>query len=82
MTSSSEHSRWVSPADAHVNGAVVVWPATDTPGTPPPPVKASFPDLVAEVPHAFDRSIQGRLPLLRMGWAAVRPQTALPSPAP
>ncbi len=82
MTSSSERSRWVSPADANVNGAVVVWPATDTPGTPPPPVKASFPDLVLEVPHAFDRSIQGRLPLLRMGWAVVRPQTELPSPAP
>ncbi len=82
MITSSERSRRVSPADARVNGAVVVWPATDTPGTPPPSVKASFPDLVLEVPRAFDRSIQGRLPLLRIGWAVIRPQTELPPPAP
>ena len=35
-------SRWVSVADARTNGAVVVWLATDTPGTPPAHIKASF----------------------------------------
>jgi hypothetical protein len=68
-------SRWVSVADARAKGAVIVWPATDNPGTPPPALKASFPDLVVEVPRAFERSIQGRLPLLRIGWAVIRPQT-------
>ena len=68
-------SRWVSVADARTKGAVIVWPATDNPGTPPPALKASFPDLVVEVPRAFERSIQGRLPLLRIGWAVIRPQT-------
>src|SRR5829696_753738 len=67
-------SPWVSAADARAKGAVVVWPATDTAGTPPPAIKASFPDLVVEVPRVFERSIQGRLPLLRIGWAVIRPQ--------
>lgn len=71
-------SRWVSVADARTNGAVVVWLATDTPGTPPAHIKASFPDLVVEVPRAFERSIQGRLPLLRVGWAVIRPQAPAP----
>jgi len=69
-------SRWVSVADARAKGAVVVWPATDTVGTPPPAITASFPDLAVEVPRAFERSIQGRLPLLRIGWAVIRPQAA------
>jgi hypothetical protein len=67
-------SPWVSAADVRAKGAVIVWPATDTAGTPPPGIKASFPDLVVEVPRAFERSIQGRLPLLRIGWAVIRPQ--------
>jgi len=54
-------------------GAVLVWPTTDTAGTPPPLLKQQFPDLVPEVPRVFDRRIQGRLPLLRVGWAVVRP---------
>ncbi|MEA2985676.1 MAG: hypothetical protein QOD94_1930 [Alphaproteobacteria bacterium] len=71
-------SRWVSVADARTKGAVVVWLATDTPGTPPAQIKASFPDLVVEVPRAFARSVQGRLPLLRVGWAVIRPQAPAP----
>jgi hypothetical protein len=31
-----------------------------------------------EVPRVFARSIQGRLPLLRVGWAVIRPQTPAP----
>lgn len=75
-------SRWASMADARTKGAVVVWPATDTPGTPPAAIKAAFPELVVEVPRAFERSIQGRLPPLRIGWAVIRPQLAVPPPAP
>jgi hypothetical protein len=71
-----ERSRWVSIAEAKEKGAVVVWPATDTPGTPPAWIKDAFPGLVVEVPRAFERSIQGRLPLLRVGWAVIRPQAA------
>jgi hypothetical protein len=59
-------------ADARAKGAVIVWPATDTAGTPPESIKANFPDLVVELPRAFDRP--GRLPLLRVGWAVIRPQ--------
>lgn len=81
MNEAPDGSPWVSLADARTKGAVIVWPATDTPGTPPPAVKASFPDLVVEVPRAFERPLQGRLPFLRIGWAVVRPQTN-PPPAP
>ena len=38
--------------DIAEKGAVVVWRATDSAGTPPPEVKAQFPDLVPEVPRA------------------------------
>ncbi|MFZ5692655.1 MAG: glycosyltransferase family 39 protein [Pseudomonadota bacterium] len=65
--------------DALQNGAVVVWRATDSAGTPPPEVKAQFPDIVPEVPRAFDRAIPGRAPVLRIGWGVVRPQTASPA---
>jgi hypothetical protein len=76
------HSPWIRPNDIRDKGAVIVWPATDTPGTPPPSIQAAFPDLVFEVPRAFERPIQGRLPLLRIGWAVIRPQTEQPAAAP
>ena len=56
--------------------AIVVWPTTDTAGTPPDAIKAQFPDLVPELPRAFERTVQGQLPLLRIGWAVIRPQAA------
>jgi hypothetical protein len=31
---------------------------------------------VPEVPRAFERPVQGQLPLLRIGWAVIRPQAA------
>ena len=53
-------------------GAIVVWPTTDTAGTPPPAIKERFPDLVPEVPRVFaQRAVQGRLPLIRIGWAVL-----------
>jgi hypothetical protein len=66
-------SPWVTADDIRTKGAVVVWLAADTSPTPPPDIKAYFPDLVAEVPRAFDRRVQGRLPLLRVGWGVIRP---------
>ena len=50
-------------SDIEEKGAVVVWPATDTAGRPPPEIMRQFPDLVAEVPRAFARRFQGRMPL-------------------
>jgi Dolichyl-phosphate-mannose-protein mannosyltransferase len=82
MLGASERSPWVSPADARRNGAVIVWPASNTQGTPPPAVKSAFPELVPEVPQTFERSIQGRLPLLRIGWAVIRPQAPSPPAKP
>jgi hypothetical protein len=69
-------------ADAvRTKGAIVVWPTTDTAGTPPPAIKERFPELVPEVPRAFERSVQGRLPLVRIGWGVIRPQSPQPAPA-
>jgi len=67
------HSPWVTPERFRETGGVVVWPVTDTVGTPPAPIRDAFPGLVVEVPRVFDRPIEGRLPLLRIGWAVVRP---------
>jgi hypothetical protein len=69
---------WITADDIARNGLIVVWPAHDTAGAPPADIKARFPELVAEVPRAFDHTIQGRLPLARVGWGMIRPQQAPP----
>jgi hypothetical protein len=65
--------------DATDKGAVVLWRATDGAGTPPPEIKAQFPEIMPEVPRAFDRALPGRAPVLRIGWGVVRPQTVTPA---
>jgi hypothetical protein len=60
--------------DIEDNGAVVVWPSADAGGQPPPEIKRQFPDLVPEVPRAFERRFQGLMPLLRIGWGVIRPR--------
>jgi dolichyl-phosphate-mannose-protein mannosyltransferase len=69
-----ERAPWVSEADVRAKGAIVVWPIADGAGAPPAHIRARFPDLVPDVPRAFERAFQGRLPLLRVGWAMIRPQ--------
>ena len=71
---------WVTADDIRKRGAVVVWLTADTSPTPPPDIKVYFPDLVAEVPRTFARAVQGRLPLLRVGWGVIRPGTVMPAP--
>ncbi|TMJ02768.1 MAG: glycosyltransferase family 39 protein [Alphaproteobacteria bacterium] len=71
---SPELAPWTSDEAVRQKGAIVVWNATETGGAPPAALKARFPEMVAEVPRSFDRSVQGRLPLLRIGWAVIRPQ--------
>ena len=79
-----ERSPWITMNDVRTRGAIVVWPTTDTSGAPPAALKDRFPDLVPEVPpRAFERPLPGRLPLLRIGWALIRPQgQPVPTPAP
>ena len=74
-----ERSPWVTADAIRSKGAIVLWPTADTAGTPPPAIRARFPDLVPEVPRAFERSVQGRLPLLRIGWGVIRPQAGQPT---
>jgi dolichyl-phosphate-mannose-protein mannosyltransferase len=75
LDAAPERSPWVTRDAIKAKGAILVWPTTDTAGTPPAALKERFPELVAEVPRAFERRVQGRLPLLRIGWAVIRPQT-------
>ncbi len=75
-----ERSPWVTAEDIRRKGAIVVWLAADTTPTPPPDIKAYFPDLVAEVPRSFDRPVEGRMPPLRIGWAVIRPGTVAAAP--
>jgi hypothetical protein len=74
LEAAPKRSPWVSIDDIRTKGAIVVWPTTDTAGAPPAAIKQDFPDIVPEVPRAFERTVQGRLPLLRIGWALIRPQ--------
>jgi hypothetical protein len=66
-------SPWVTADDIRKKGAIVVWLTADTTPTPPADIRAYFPDLIPEVPRAFDRPVQGRLPLMRIGWGVIRP---------
>ena len=70
-----ERSPWVTATDMADKGAIILWPATDTLGTPPPAIKERFPDLLIEPPREFARTFQGVQPPVRIGWAVIRPKT-------
>ncbi|QDW37106.1 glycosyltransferase family 39 protein [Bradyrhizobium sp. KBS0727] len=74
LDATPERTPWLSVAKFNETGGVVVWRASDTSGTPPPELAQRFPGLVPEVPRAFEWLVNGRLPLLRVGWAIVRPK--------
>ena len=69
-----ERTPWLSLDKFNQTGGVVVWRASDTDGTPPPEIAKLFPGLAPEVPQTFDRLVDGRQPLFRVGWAIVRPK--------
>lgn len=69
-----QRSPWASAADVKREGGVLVWAAPGNARNPPADLQAQFPDLVAEVPHTFERPVRGLLPPVRLGWAVIRPQ--------
>ena len=75
LDAAPQRTPWLNFAKFNETGGVVVWRASDTIGTPPPDIAQRFPGLVPEVPRAFERLVNGRQPLLRIGWAIVRPET-------
>jgi Dolichyl-phosphate-mannose-protein mannosyltransferase len=74
LDAAPEQTPWLSLAKFNESGGVVVWRASDTVGTPPQDIAQRFPGLVPEVPQAFEWLVNGRQPLLRIGWAIVRPK--------
>jgi hypothetical protein len=82
LDAAPEKSPWIKPQDIASQGTVVVWHATDTAGAPPAIIKERFPTLAPDVPRAFPRTVQGRVPLLRVGWGVLRPQDGAPVSAP
>ncbi|AMN40950.1 glycosyltransferase family 39 protein [Rhodoplanes sp. Z2-YC6860] len=75
MQSAPEYLPKVTRSEIEEKGAIVVWPTADVGGKPPAEILQAFPNLVAEVPQAFARRFQGRMPLMRLGWAMIRPRT-------
>ncbi len=75
LAATPERTPWLTAARFSQLGGVVVWRAADTEGMPPEAIAKQFPGLVPEVPRAFERIVNGRQPLLRIGWAIVRPGT-------
>ena len=75
LDATPERTPWLTLAKFNETGGVVVWRASDTVGTPPADIAQRFPGLVPEVPRAFEWFVTGRQPLLRIGWAIVRPKT-------
>jgi hypothetical protein len=69
-----QYSPWVSAEEMRSKGGLLVWPAAEKTNTPPPSLQKQFPELVPEVPRSFARSVQGFLPLIRLGWAMLRPE--------
>jgi hypothetical protein len=74
LDAAPERTPWLTLPKFSETGGVVVWRASDTVGTPPDDIAQRFPGLVPEVPRAFERLVNGRQPLLRIGWAIVRPK--------
>jgi hypothetical protein len=74
LDATPERTPWLTLAKFNETGGVVVWRASDTAGTPPADIAKRFPGLVPEVPRAFEWLVTGRQPLLRIGWAIVRPK--------
>lgn len=74
LDATPERTPWLSVAKFNETGGVVLWRASDTSGAPPPELVQRFPGLVPEVPRAFEWLVNGRQPLLRIGWAIVRPK--------
>jgi hypothetical protein len=74
LDATPERTPWITADDVRRKGAVVVWPNDDTRAQAPADIAMRFPGLVADVPRAFERAIQGRLALLRIGWGVIRPQ--------
>jgi hypothetical protein len=65
---------WLTAEDIRRQGAVVLWPASDLRGTPPPEIAKRFPALMPEIPQVFERRLQWLGPPLRVGWAVIRPE--------
>lgn len=74
LDAAPERTPWLTTQKFVETGGVVVWRASDTSGTPPADIAQRFPGLVPEVPRAFEWLVNGRQPLLRIGWAIVRPK--------
>ena len=74
LDATPERTPWLTPQKFAETGGVVVWRASDTAGTPPPEIAQRFPGITPEVPRAFEWLVNGRQPLLRIGWAIVRPK--------
>jgi len=68
-----QFTAFVTDAEIRAKGAILVWALSGAAPTPPPAISARFPDVVVEVPQSFERPVQGRLPLYRVGWAMLRP---------
>jgi hypothetical protein len=75
LDAAPERTPWLTRPKFNETGGVVIWRASDTVGTPPAEIAQRFPGLVPEVPRAFEWLVTGRQPLLRIGWAIVRPKT-------
>jgi hypothetical protein len=74
LDAAAERTPWLNVTKFNETGGVVVWRASDTSGTPPADIAQRFPGLVPEVPRAFEWMVNGRQPLLRVGWGIVRPK--------
>jgi len=74
LDATPQRTPWLNAAQFAETGGIVVWRASDTAGTVPADIARRFPGLVPEVPRAFEWSVNGRQPLLRIGWAIVRPK--------
>lgn len=80
LDATPERTPWVTFDDVRRKGAIVIWPTADTSGVPPPEISGRFPGLVPDATRVFERQVAGRLPVLRYGWAVIRPQGAEPAP--
>ena len=74
LDATPERTPWLTLAKFNETGGVVVWRASDTAGTPPADIASVFPASCRKCRARSNWLVNGRQPLLRIGWAIVRPK--------
>ncbi len=70
---------WIKDGTLAKEGAVVFWPVTGSETAPPAALTAMLPPFTPEAPLSLVWEMPGSIAPLRLGWAIIPPQAAVPA---